>query len=328
MARRIAATHDLGTLGHPASVRVRDGGASALIGAKVLWTFGDTIFTPRAEDGVSLRSNTAALADPARPLQVSEPLDANGAPYPFLAFTPDEQHYNDTTGKPDDRIALWVGSVIITSPDSGLVFYTKLKVKPGALNYDLQGVGLARVQAGQRVAVRDPNLLFMAPEPNFVNAFVLQGMVYVYGNFNNGTLDTALARVPLAQVAERTAYRFWDGTNWVTDVQHAQSILHDIPNSLSVSYNPFLQQFLAVNSGTYLTSPNQVLMRIAPNPEGPWSEPAVLLAGEPPAINMIDYAGLEHPELATGDGRKIVISYFHPLGFLKGELRLVEIAFE
>ena len=325
---RIATTRDLGALGRPASVSVRDGGASALIGAKVLWTFGDTIFTPKSIDGANLRSNTAALADPASPLQVGEPLDANGAPYPFLTFTPDEQHYNDSTGKPDDRIALWIGSVTTTSPDTGLVFYTMLKVKPGALNYELQGVGLACVTAGQTVAKRDPGLLFTASEPDFVNAFVSQGMLYVYGNLNRQTLDAGLARVPLAQVAKRTAYRFWDGTNWVTDDQRAQPILHDIPNSVSVSYNPYLRQFLAVTSGTFLRSPNQVLMRTAPNPQGPWSEPTVLLTGEPPPANMIDYAGMEHPELASGAGRSIVISYFHPLGFLQGELRLVEITFE
>src|SRR5512142_1338171 len=57
----IISMRDLGVVGKPASVTVRDGGASGLIGGKVLWTFGDTLFSPTAVDGTNLRSNTAAL---------------------------------------------------------------------------------------------------------------------------------------------------------------------------------------------------------------------------------------------------------------------------
>jgi hypothetical protein len=39
----------------------------------------------------------------------------------------------------------------------------------------------------------------------------------------------------------------------------------------------------------------------------------------------MDYAAFEHPELSQGGGRTITISYFHPLGPLRGEIRLVEV---
>ena len=69
------------------------------------------MFPRRAEDGSQYRTNTAALADPQRPLEVSEPLDANGAPLQAIPFTDDELEYNKSTGKPDDRIALWTGGI-------------------------------------------------------------------------------------------------------------------------------------------------------------------------------------------------------------------------
>src|SRR5437016_4488409 len=76
----IAAFREFGTVNTPPSVTTRDGGSTALIGNKILWTFGDTLFTPQSEDRTNLRSNTAALADPSTPLVVTEPVDAKGAP--------------------------------------------------------------------------------------------------------------------------------------------------------------------------------------------------------------------------------------------------------
>lgn len=49
----------------------------------------------------------------------------------------------------------------------------------------------------------------------------------------------------------------------------------------------------------------------------------------PEEDGKVNYAGEQHPELAKGEGKKIYVSYYHPLpGFLKGKLRLVEVEFE
>jgi len=190
----IASTRELGAISHPASISARDGGASALIGDRLLWTFGDTLFSPKSVDGTNLRSNTAGWADPQNPLEVNEPVDANGAPYPFLPFNAEEQQYNDSTGKPDDRIALWPSSVIAEDAETGIVFYLKLTVKPGALNYEFIGTGIAEVTRDNTSAVRDAALLFTAPEPTFDNANLIGSDVYLYGNAGDSAYD--VARVP------------------------------------------------------------------------------------------------------------------------------------
>src|SRR4051794_7930721 len=77
---------DLGALSMPAVVTVRDGGASALVGGTILWTFGDTLMTVTAADGWNYRSSTAAWA-PAGQLALEEALDTTGAPFQLLPYS-------------------------------------------------------------------------------------------------------------------------------------------------------------------------------------------------------------------------------------------------
>lgn len=322
----IASSHELCVIKNPPTIATRDGGASALIGGKLIWLFGDTIFPVKSVDGTNGRSNTAAWADPTSPCDITEPLDANGAPYQFLPYTPEEQAYNDSTGRPDDRIALWPGSVIPDGEDAGIVFYLKLRVK-GALDYEYYGIGLAHFEVDSTVAVREPDLLFTYPEPNFNQAMIVGDEVYVYGNINNWhenepVQPVAVARAPLAEVSNREAYQFWNGTDWVSDVKQVKPIFGDVPGELSVSYNPYLHQFLATHAGIFT---DKVFMRVASSPEGPWSPPVEAFMGITPGEVL--YAGREHPELMSNGGRTVIVSYYWPRENFQGELRLVEINF-
>jgi Domain of unknown function (DUF4185) len=309
---------DLGAIGHPISVTNRDGGSSAIIAGKLLWTFGDTLFNPKSVDGTNLRSNTAALADPILPLVVTEPTDANGAPFQFLPFSSEEKAFNDANGSPNDRIALWTGSMIDLNGTTQM-FYLKLHVKPGLLNYEFLGVGLASIAPNSTTATREPNMLFAATEPLFTTAMRVNSEVFVYGNL--ATKGVMIARVNIDHLKERSQYRFWNGMDWVADVGQAVAIVPQTP-ALSVSYNPYLQQFLAVSSGVFS---NKVFFRTAPQPEGPWSPVLEAFTGMTPATNTVDYAGIEHPELAKDGGKTLFVTYYHPLGGFKGELRAVSV---
>ena len=315
----IAAVTELGVVGKPVSVLARDGGNTALIGGKLLWTFGDTLFNPKSVDGTNLRSNTAALADPNSPLVVNEPLDVNGAPSQFLPFTPEEKAYNDSSGTPSDRIALWGGDILLDSSGNGSLFYLKLKVKPGVLNYEFLGVGLAHVTHNATTATREPNLLFTASEPIFTTAMQIGTDVFLYGNL--GAQGVMLAKVDAAHINTRGLYSFWNGSSWVANLNQALGVMPRVPG-LSVSYNPYLQQYLAVSSGILS---NKVYFRTSSRPEGPWSSPLEVFTGQTPPSGSIDYAALEHPELAKDGGKTLFITYYHPLGGFSGELRAVEV---
>ncbi len=321
-ALAVAAVQDLGTVAHPASVLARDGGATGRVGGRILWTFGDTLFSPAAVDGAASRSNTAALAEFAHPLATTEPVDAKGAPSPLLAFTPEEKAYNDASGRPDDRYALWPGSVVDDGMGGGLVYYLKLKVHPGFLNYEFFGSGVARVVAGSTVATREPGLLFPAPGPIFDNAFAMDSFVYIYGALpGSSDQSVGVGRAPLEQARDASAYRFWDGSTWSSSPATARAVLQGIPGALTVSKNAWLGQYLAVHS---LAFSNKIVMRVAAHPEGPWSDPVEALTGAGPSSGN-DYAGREHTELSQDGGQRIYITYFNPTGTFTGELRMAEV---
>lgn len=72
---------------------------------------------------------------------------------------------------------------------------------------------------------------------------------------------------------------------------------------------------------------NKVMLRSAPHPEGPWGPEVQAFTGLTPS-ERFDYAGKEHPELSSADGRVVVISYVRPTGVLALEMRLVQVTFQ
>ncbi|HLA76426.1 MAG TPA: DUF4185 domain-containing protein [Vicinamibacteria bacterium] len=255
-----------------------------------------------------------------QPLLTSEPVDAKGAPYALLNFSAEEWAFNAASGRADHRIALWPSSVISNDPSGGLVFYTKLVVNPGDLNYEFVGTGLARLASGATTAARDPELLFNYPEPLFDKATLLGSTVYLYGLLPRSQ-DVGVARVPLSQVGDRRAYRFWNGSQWDSEAGATRALFGGVPGAVTVSHNVYLDRYLAVHSEVMS---NRVVMRTAERPEGPWSNPVLAFAGQAPASG-VDYAGREHPELTADGGRRIFVSYYRRAGGFRGELRLVEV---
>lgn len=313
-----AAPHDLGTLEQPSAVLGRGGGASTYMNGQVLWTFNSTI----ASVEEPIRSATAAFGDRDHPLGLTETLDARGAPLPFLPLTDDERAHN--AANEQDAYHLLVGS-IVADTDRALVFYKKMR-GPDIFNLKNVGSGIAYFTAGGTSAERDPGLLFPDPEPSFQAAALVDGPdVYVYACESDQPLQTGcfVAQAPLASAEQRAAYQFWDGKQWVSSISQAQPILHD-PVSFSISWNACLNRFLAVYSPIFS---NDIMMRTAPRPVGPWSAPVLMFHGMTPETGYNNDAR-EHPELASNGGRTVIVSYVRPQRDLREEIRLVQVTFD
>ena len=301
----------------------RDVAASARVGDRMLWVFGDTLFNRKSEDGTSLRSSTAAWANPDAPLEVSEPTDANGAPRQFVPFTAEEAAFNASTGTPQDRIALWPGAPIADGDSSALIWCSKTRIRPGFLNYEHLGVGLARLAAGATTGSREGGLLFGLGEPMLVNAARFGEDVYLYGNRTHGSGgQLVVARAPFARVADRGAYRFHDGGDWTPDASRAATLFAGVPGELSVSRNAHLGAYLAVYADVLA---GRVVARTAARPEGPWSPPAPLFEMRRAKTEGFSYAAREHPDLATDGGRTLFVTYYQPLGAFSGTVRAVRV---
>lgn len=320
----VASVREVGFVGKPPEVAGRDGAQSARLGGSLLWVFGDTFFSTLSVDGTNYRTNTATVADVAHPLATAEPLDAHGIPFAALAWTADEQTYNDASGDATDRVALWnAGLVPDAARGSILAFYEKLYTRPSG--WTAAGIGTARFAPGATTGTRADGLLFdhAAGEPLFKTAMLHDGTVYLYGVLTGG--GGGVARAPLASAETRRAYTFWDGSAWTPDVSRSAPLAGRAPGDLSVAWNAHLGQFLGVSSQPL---GQRVVFRTAPRPEGPWSAARTLVETRAGANGQPTYVATQHPALARDGDRTISVTYSLPTDcFLCGEVVLVEVTF-
>ncbi len=154
--------------------------------------------------------------------------------------------------------------------------------------------------------------------------------LYAFGTPAGRAGSAFLSRVPEGAITDLSQYEYWDGSNWVLDRPAvAAPVLGDSPNSaglfgcirdlannpnffggwfaglvgaktggnvseLSVQYNEYLDKYVVL----YGNGLNNVILRTADTPEGPWSDPVTI-------ATSITYPGLYapmiHPLSGTGE---------------------------
>jgi hypothetical protein len=107
----------------------------------------------------------------------------------------------------------------------------------------------------------------------------IKNFLYIYGTAEDhqNTVPQKhmiLARVPASRVDDFSRWRFYADGNWVPDFMLASRICENVPHEYSVSYLPALKQFAAVYSQDGLSK--NILARLSPEPQGPWSDPIQL----------------------------------------------------
>jgi Domain of unknown function (DUF4185) len=347
VAATVASTTDLGPIPTNPDILGRDGAYSALFQGYSVWLYGDTFLANPNADGRGLISDswsfTMDLNAPDGISGFQERLDSAGAPAMILPETPAEYTFNqEHNGNPCQvqpcgaRWALWPAA-IVTDPSSNqaLVFYGVVSALPGSFNF--QGIGSSVAvwqdfsQQPQRptfnppIVSNHPDLMFTENEPAFGSAaFVNQGTLYVYGcgiPSNSSDKGCRLAKVDPASVLNRSAWMFYAGNgSWSSQDSDAVSVIPDA-NILSVSWNDYLQQYVAVYSQLFSQNVN---LRTAPNPEGPWSrEVTAFEAMQPTSGNVYDAHA--HSEYDLNGGQTIFVSYSRATGEFTSEVRLVEV---
>ena len=318
---------DLGPLPLPSAVAVgRDGGQGGLLGGRLLWTFGDTFLTAENPvDGSNVLTATAAWSSVEQPLALVQPVDAGGFPAQFIPYTADELAANKSD--PLNGWALWPGTMIDTGAAEGLVVFQRIKRTDGS-GYESVGVGTARIAVDATVAERDPHDLFAPPGPLFMPAAVVDGTVLAFACATTGFLAVGckLARAPTLQADVRAAYEFHDGAQWQPDIALAADIFDQFAGPPSISFNPYLQRYLAVSSELL---GDTIELRTAGDVAGPWSDPVIIETGAqylaPTDPDAFNYVILEHTALRSADGRRIVLSYSRPTGPFRGDVRLLRV---
>ncbi len=344
----VVAQSDLGALDAAPAIRGRDGGFSALIDGRSVWLFGDTFLDMPDMNSRTLISNTWSWSEDLEAedgiSSFTEQEDAVGAPTEFFPQTEEEWAFNQTHLGEDCQIepcgarwALWPGPLVY-DPERrrSLVFYHKIYAEPGAFNFYSVGHSIAVWGRIDDMPLRPvfqpeaayPTLLFQNNEPAFGSAAVaVDDMLYVFGCENVGWVKPIkVARVPLADVLDRSAWRFFAGDDrWVSDVNQARTVFHG-NDMMTVSYLPFRDVYLSTYSQPLDT---QVMIRTAPRPEGPWSGPVVAFRALAPSDpESWVYDALAHPEYERDQGRIQYVSYSRQTGFLRFEVRIVKLELE
>ncbi len=209
--------------------------------------------------------------------------------------------------------------------DKMCLYFVKVRMLESGLlpvNFEVLGSGLAvgnKKQWQFKRAVYDGStLLWKQNEPRFGAAVLVDPKgewVYVYGAIQDAAnvQRCYVARVRPDQIEKLEKYTYFAApeSRWTPHVSKAVSIMQDMPNELSVSFNPYLDCYLSVHS---FDLTGQIVGRTAPEPWGPWSEPVVLHTvvprrEKPLPYPPLIYAGKEHPELSEAGGKVIYLTY-------------------
>ena len=342
---------DLGVIPTNPDILGRDGAYSALFQGNSVWIYGDTFIAKADAQNRTLLSDswsfTADLSAQSGLSGFQERLDSTGAPTMILAETAAEQTFNQAHNVNNcqaqpcgARWALWPGAIVVNPADnSALVFYSVVSAQPGAFNFQGIGTSVATWQSLQQqpqrptlsppIVANHPDLLFTQDEPGFGSAaFVNNGMLYVYGcgNATNGAdKGCRLGRVDPSSAQDRTKWTFYAGNgNWSPKVSDAVSVFTG-DDILSVSWNSFLQRYVAVYSAVFSQN---VMIRTSANPEGPWSGESVAFVAMPPSSGNV-FDAHAHSEYDLNGGQTIFVSYSRstPAPF-SSEVRLVSVTLQ
>ncbi|RVU02040.1 DUF4185 domain-containing protein [Mucilaginibacter limnophilus] len=135
-----------------------------------------------------------------------------------------------------------------------------------------------------------------APKPD--------GYVYIYGNGGLKGKGLLAARVLEKDFENFSAWRFYNGKEWVADMKESAALTTNVSNELSVSPLPDGRYALVFELGGMGTT---VAMRIGLSPVGPWGPVKELYHSKPANSKFIHYNAKAHPSLSAPG--ELLVSY-------------------
>lgn len=143
-----------------------------------------------------------------------------------------------------------------------------------------------------------------------VAGLVNQDYFYIFGysDHKKPLRQAKVLRIALHDLADGhfEAEEYWHKTGWQPEVLMAEPIFDGFQSEASAHWLPELNAF-----GLVYTAPDfsgQILLRTAPQIQGPWSESKVLYAIPEMEPRIFCYAGKHHPHLARSND-ELVLSY-------------------
>ena len=221
-----------------------------------------------------------------------------------------------------DEIRVWCLHGVCIKEKVYLFFIKVKMIEEGIMpvNFELLGSGIAVGKKGEwkfnRIIYNNSDLLWKENQPKFAAAVLKDNkdeFIYLYGVIQENFIQNCyLARIKKEDIEDITRYDYYCGNEtWDKNINNSIPVFTGMPNELSVSWNKYLQCYLAVHS--YDLSGN-IVARTSLTPWGPWSSPEILYHVE--VIRKMNlpypvliYAGKEHPSLSRENGKILYLTY-------------------
>lgn len=301
---------------------------SATDSTLTLFTFGDTMIGHHDGDTL-LQENFTMINNSVGILEGKEPnpekirfhWKAKKDGSPMALFSP-----NTPTSKPGDYYWLGDGFVNAGADETLYIFSYPVQEKDttgiGGFAFEQIGVNLLAIPKASQPPYENHRQMetpfFDAKRQTTFGSAVYvntvragaprpDGYIYVYGVSNEGkTKGLLAARVKAEKFVQFDAWRFWNGSSWVPQMDEARFIAEHVSNEMSVS--PLKDGRIAITYQFYTMSP-QVAIQIGKSPIGPFGERQVIhdamtaKKGE----SYFTYNAKAYPHLSTEDS--LLISY-------------------
>jgi len=122
------------------------------------------------------------------------------------------------------------------------------------------------------------------------------GYVYCLSTGNGRRGSAYVSRVAQANILTKSSYTYWDGTAWNSSMAAASPVYTGPQGEPSLFFHQGSNKWISAYLSTDTFS-NDIVLRSADNPQGPWSDAQILLQ---PTFGTADhYGGFIHPASNT-----------------------------
>ncbi|ORX36742.1 hypothetical protein BD324DRAFT_627008 [Kockovaella imperatae] len=317
----------------------RDSGGSVKWGSRTLWTYRDTQYLNSDYQPVNFFSSSASYGAinsdgsvPFSPVPSDQP---DGYKYPaeydltgdnkntsFYTILPNECSEDGNQGGNcynGSRYAIWEDYPPLVTEQSGTItgytwvkrslieFLTNQIPNPSATLYKVTGTD--DQQALPTVSVIDEEFwqVDQFAYGHYGN-LVVDNVAYLYAT--NENRDIALAKVPIADIEEKSAYQFYVGGEWTTD----QPSVDDTSAYIDIAgggqgtfyYSEPWDQYVWLGQPGGCACP-EFIVSVSSSPEGPWTSPSHVIDVPPGNYTGIGaYTMQAHPEFTPGPAQNAI----------------------
>jgi len=293
---KIKSARDLGPqlTDNPHQMVGQDGAYSIPLGDKTLWFFGDTLIGERVQGESIWYPNGKAVGpwDMSGKGSIRRMINNTGLvtgintgrngliDYKYICesngelkqLIPLENHEHP------DQHRIWCMHGIQIGEKIYLAFIKVRMIEEGPfpVNFEIVGSGLSVGSSDdwsfRRIVQNSDDIIWKENEPQLGSAFLSDPQndwIYLYGVKKNqdGVQQCYISRVHHQEIEDRKGYQFLSDSlpYWSSNLNDAIPIFNGPPNELSISFNGYLNSYLAVHS---LNLTGKIVARTSPNPWG------------------------------------------------------------